>query len=132
MIKAKRMIIEYNLTYENVELYSSNNIDSNLKFFEEDTILFSCKDGEFIVPRYCIILLHFKTGKITPPKNSILIKRLTLNYETTHQNAYVIDESNYYKYDIPMVFEPSEQFVFSTHEGMFITSDKQVILAQIK
>jgi len=101
------------------------------KLFEESTVAFECGKQLYLVPDYRIVHFELVYGKFRPPEDSIKIKRLTLNYEITHQNVSVISENHYGRYGIPEIFHNRDQLAFMTKEGIFITSDIQVILAQI-
>lgn len=132
MIKIPRILTEYQLNYQNIQLFEQHEMNLVPNLFEEDTAAFYCGKELYILPRNRIILFEFKRGKYRPPENAILFKRITISYEITYQNVHLISQNDYAKYDIPIIFPDKEQFVFLTKEGIFITSDNQVIIARLQ
>jgi len=132
MIKLHRLVTEYQLTYPNVQLLEADDMGGVPKLFEENTMAFYCDKKLYLVPDYRVVHCELHRGRLRPPKEGLKIKKLTLNYEITHQNVTVIPESSYSKYNVPTIFRDRNQLAFMTKEGIWVTSDIQVILAQVE
>jgi len=132
MIKLNRIVTEYQLTYPGVHLLEPHEMDGVPKLFEQHTRAFYCGKELYLVPDYRIVHCCIQKGKVRPPRDGIFIKQLTLNYEITHENVTVIPEDQYARFGIPMVFDKMKQLAFMTKEGIWVTSDIQVILARLE
>lgn len=133
MIYIPRILVEYNLIYDNVYLYEQHELSSlgYQLLFEDDTTIFAKGSSTYMVPRTNIVYLEFKKGRILPPPNAFYFKRITLSYEITFSDVYVISEAYYDKFKVPHIFKELKQFTFIDKHGMYITHDDQIILTQL-
>tara|TARA_R100001244_G_scaffold25113_4_gene25552 strand:+ start:12702 stop:13106 length:405 start_codon:yes stop_codon:yes gene_type:complete len=128
MIKAVRLVLHGNLSYENVSILPLEE-QGHLglpDLFEDSQIVFTCKDGKYILPDYQIILIHLKTGRTRVPDGSFKTVRIRLQENITHEASSIVPKSEWASLGVPQVFRNFEQFVFVNKEGIFITTDYNV------
>ena len=130
MIKACRIILG-DMSYSKCEIYEEHEIPEIPKIFDDGFVCFRCPDGTFITSDYEISLIQLWIGKQSVPDDALFFKRLTVSGENVSQNVYVYPQHRYEEYGIPLIFPLLSQFAFSCKEGMFITSDYNITLAQI-
>jgi len=130
MIEAIRITVGNHMPYHGVKILEEGELDLP-NFFEDGMIAFTCKDGTFMVPDYGVDLIHIRRTPIRPPAGAKTYKRITIDGEQTAENIYVIEQDDYDRYGIPVVFPHLTQFVYSCREGVFITSDYSILFLQV-
>jgi len=132
MIRQNRIMIEYQLNYDNIYIYERGEDHPYPKIFEDDTVIFTKGNEVFTVNIEKIIYFVHKHGKFPFPLDAIRYKRITLNYEIVFQDCHVVAPEYYNRYNIPQLFDEPKQFVFMDKAGIYIASDYHIILAQNK
>lgn len=129
MLKAIRILISGNVSYEDVTIYSNEDQKAlpipNL--FEDSQIIVTCKCGNFIITDYQIVQVHVRKGRIRPPDGCFKILRIRLSDDIQHGISYIVPPEKWDQLGIPMLFRDFEQFVFMNKEGIFITTDFNVL-----
>lgn len=131
MITAERILIG-KIPFEKVKIYTHEEDVGLPNYFEDAQIVVKCKDGTFIVPSYKItmILLRKKTTKLGP-KFAKKYKRLVVGGECSYSPAYVVHSDKHADVGIPQVFKEYEQFAFACIEGLYITTDFNVLAIEV-
>ena len=128
MVKAVRINLQGNITYQDVTIYSTflGGPMPPPNFLEDSQLVFTCKHGKFMIPDYNVILVQMHTRKIRPPKDSYKVKRILLSYDLNYQDCYIIRQEDYAKLGIPQIFREFEQLAFVCKDGLFISTDTQI------
>jgi len=129
MIKAERVALSGDVVYEKVRIYGPGDPQaaSLPKWFEDQQLVLHCIDGRLVIPAYRIALVHLTRSRSRLPQNTVrLVKRLALSGNLIYQPAWVLNPGMSKEVGVPMIFRPYSQFVFTTAEGLFVTSDFQV------
>lgn len=131
MIYAIRITVGKHMPYQDVQIYEAHETSGLPGFFEDGLVAFTCKDGTFMIPDYRVDVIHLSRAPVRPPIDARTYKRLTIDGEQPFENIYVIPESEYARYGIPIIYPRLSQFTFSCKEGVFITSDYSIVQLQI-
>lgn len=128
-----RLLLIYQLSYNNIKLIDQEEQRRRgiVNIFEDDQFCFEDVDyGVIIMPIYNILYIHLHPhGSI--PKNSIPVRRITLEYEITYQNAYLVREKDYKINNIPTIFGNHKQFTYYVKGfGLFMSLDNHVVQIQ--
>lgn len=130
MITAVRITIDGDKLYHNVVIYQGDELKRFPSFFEDSDFAFSNKDGTFVLPYYSVTIIQLDT--VSPNiQDGIKLKRLSISSDITFHNPIIIPPELYDKYNIPLVFPANDQFAFTDLQGIWISSDYQVALAQL-
>lgn len=130
MIKAVRITLEGDKTYQGVEIYKSDEIEC-VSYFDDDQLEIVCPEAKIITSKYQISIIQLDTyTKRFPSGNSNSYKRIGIFYELTYGPVQVLKPGLSKKLGIPLVFENDEQFVFCCSEGLFITTEYNVTLIE--
>ena len=133
MIEALRITLNGNIPYERVKVYS-HFLGDNMSapnFFEDSQLVFTCKNGKFMVPDYSVILVQVHKQRKRAPDGSVNVKRILLTEDLNYQNCHVIHQKDYTRLGIPQVFREYEQMSFVCNDGLFITTDFHVRCIQL-
>lgn len=126
---ALRITISSGVTYDHITLYDRDewqNMDiPNL--FEDEQIVFTHRDGTFVLPDYNVCQIQLAKGKVIPPRDSIMVKRILLQEDLNYPNCYLLEEKHYEQYGIPRLFTPFLQFAWICKDGLFIAPDYQIV-----
>jgi len=127
-----RLALIYQLSYNNVKFIDKNEQKRRgiIELFEEHQFVFEDKNyGIIVVPVYNILYIHLANRKM--PKNGVPVRRITLEYEITHQNPQIIRPKDYAINNIPTLFEGKKQFAYWVKNfGVYISLDQHVIQVQ--
>ena len=134
MTFAETLTISGDMVFENVKIFDRE--ESIRKgygdYFEDAQIVFSCKEGTFVMPSYNIQLIRLsKTKTMLPTQLSHRVKRITISGNISYENCMVLKSGKHEEANIPLIFAPYDQFVFSCKDGTFITIDFSVALVEL-
>ncbi len=133
MIRAARITIAGNIPFEDVTILEPHEAtNAGVKnYFEDAQILIKSKDGLFILPKYRISLIHLSRKARAPKGMCTKFKRVSLSGNMTYCPAYVVHPGRHTEIGIPNIFKSYEQFNFFCSEGLFVTSDFNVMLMEL-
>ena len=135
MIEALRITVAGGVPYEKVTIYNhQEQMELGIPdLFEDSQIVFTCKDGTFIIPDYKVVLIQLNRSR--PPavtRDLDFVKRLLLDEDLNYADCYVVPQRKYDSYGIPMVFKEFEQISFFNKEGCFILPDYSISCVRFK
>ena len=134
MIKALRMTIGTNLSFDRVEIFEGHERSMVPNFYEDANFVFRAKDGGVrSVPYYNISVIELDNiqRKITV-RDGVALVRISIAYDLSYGPAIIIPHDLYDKYNIPLLLPVTDQLAFTTKEGTYITSDYQVNFTHFK
>jgi hypothetical protein len=133
MIRALRMTVGTNLSFDKVEIFEEHERSMVPNFYEDANFVFRTKDGVRSVPYYNISIIELDNiqRSITPDEGVALI-RISIAFDLSYGPATIIPHELYDKYNIPIILPVADQLVFTTKEGTYITSDYQINFTHFK
>lgn len=130
MIKAHRITLDGNIPLEDASILTEGDLENSgiLPYFEDAQIVIRNKDGTFVLPQYKIVLIQLNTStkKIQPPR-ARRVKRIMIKGNLAFSPACVVNPGEHNSVGVPSIFRTYEQFVFACNDGLFITTDFNVI-----
>jgi hypothetical protein len=134
MVKALRVITSSECIYVDVDILDiKDQKDMGIpNYFEDAQFVFKSKgQGIIVIPSYNVKLVHFKIKpKQIPKEYGRQVRRISITGDITHQNPYLLNPGKSRVVGLPFIFNRMEQFVFTSSEGVFITTDSNVALVE--
>jgi hypothetical protein len=131
MIKVVLLTVDGDKPYEKASILEEHERNQLPNFFEDSDFAFQTHEGTFVLPYYSVSLVQL-TNYPVRVQGGYKIKRLSINSNVTYQDVVLIPPELYTKYNIPTIFPESDQFTFVSKEGVWISSDYQVALVQLR
>lgn len=128
MIKALRITLSGNIPYQDVTIYDYQD-QANMSYpdlFEDSQLVFTCKQGTFVLPDYKVVNVHLRRGRITPPGGALKVKRILLADNLNYQHCSIVDSQHWAGLGVSQIFRYDEQLVFICKDGLFVCPDFQV------
>jgi len=125
MIQAHRITVGWDLTFERISILEADDKTKYPNFFEDSNFVFSAPDGIRSLPYYNITIIELDKVCRTV-QEGVKVTRISVGGALSYGPATIIPSQYYAKYGIPVVLPLSDQFVFSTKEGTYITSDYNI------
>jgi len=131
-IKVARITIDGDKIHQNVTIYQGEELKRIPNFFEDSDFAFRSHQGLYVLPYYNVTLIQLDTVPRKLHNDGIKLVRLSLSSDISFQNAMLIPMELYGKYGIPIIFPKTDQFAFCDIQGTWISSDYQVVMAQLE
>jgi len=131
MINARRMIIAGDKSFENCQLYTSQEQQDagHPNLFEHNQMVFrDSHKNRYIIPNY--VITYIELGRrVAPPPDSVKAIRIILSSDISFAPAWVLKD--FRQHDIPDLFGYPFQFAFVADKKIYITTDVNIIMVQL-
>lgn len=128
MIRASRVIVDGNKTYNECKIYKSGELGVP-NIFEDDQLTIVDDLGKHIVSNFSITCIELPRS-MSPTPDSIKAQRINIASDITHAPVWIIPD--FRLYEIPDVFGYPFQLTFiDGNKKLFVTNDVNVALIDL-